>query len=431
MSTKAQPIEPVLLFIFRLFVSLRVVYSVALIVISIAVVQVRLNYGLLLGLLVFSFTLLYLSSGWLQQHMGRFYLPTALVIVTLMLILERAIINWRLALQWEVSPGTPVQMLLSGIVGVEPRSISLDSSWPPMLFVPLVLAAWQYNFRSVIIFTVATTTLYIVLYAAPFRGLDMGMVEFGVGLTGRMIALGIVGYAVASLASALKEQRNTLRETNTQLVNHLTVQEQLATSQERNRLARELHDTLAHSLSATTIQLEASTALWESNPAKARDLLQRALVTTRAGLLETRRALEALRASPLEDLGLLLSLRQLANESAERSGYQLELKLPASLEALPPQMEQTIYRCTQEILSNIARHAAAQYVCFQLKAQNGLVELTISDDGRGFNLDKIDRSKSFGLTGVRERLEMLGGRLEVISQPGHGTTIDLLIGTTS
>ncbi len=184
-------------------------------------------------------------------------------------------------------------------------------------------------------------------------------------------------------------------------------------------------------MSATIIQLEASSALSDTNPEKARDLMQQALQKSRAGLTETRRALEALRASPLEDLGLVLSLRQLASESAERSGYRLELDLPASLNVLPPPAEQMIYRCAQETLANVAHHAAARLVKLRLAQQNGQIELTITDDGRGFHPATIDRGKSFGLMGMYERVEMLGGRLDIASQPGQGTTVYLTLGTST
>jgi signal transduction histidine kinase len=182
-------------------------------------------------------------------------------------------------------------------------------------------------------------------------------------------------------------------------------------------------------LSSIAIQLEAIKTLWDSNPQKARLMLEQSLTTTELGLAETRRALQALRASPLEDLGLAMAIADYAQSAAQRAGLQLELHLPEKIYPLPAAVEQDIYRVAQEAIENAARHAKAQKISISLSQENSKLILTVSDDGQGFNpetqLMKLDASR-LGIRGMRERTEMLGGQLSVKSQVGQGTTIQLV-----
>jgi signal transduction histidine kinase len=223
-----------------------------------------------------------------------------------------------------------------------------------------------------------------------------------------------------------RQQTAALTEANRKLTQYAATTEQLAASQERNRLARELHDTLAHSLSAVTVQLEAVQSLWELNAAEARRILDRALRATRSGLTEARRALQALRASPLEDLGLALAVSDLAKSVAARANLKLDLEVGDHLVNLPLEVEQCIYRAAQEALTNVARHADARSLQVLLKRENGQLTLTVADDGRGFNSVAVERAH-YGLKGLRERAEIFGGRLEVGSQLKHGTTVKLVL----
>jgi signal transduction histidine kinase len=106
----------------------------------------------------------------------------------------------------------------------------------------------------------------------------------------------------------------------------------------------------------------------------------------------------------------------------------LDLKVPDRLENLSPDVEQALYRVAQEALENIAKHAEARNVKMTILQENGTVEMIISDDGRGFEPQSVDLLNRFGLQGIRERAEMLGGDLEVASRPGQGTTIHLIWG---
>ncbi|NIV30629.1 MAG: hypothetical protein GWN58_14360, partial [Anaerolineae bacterium] len=213
------------------------------------------------------------------------------------------------------------------------------------IFVTLVLIAWQYPFRYVLAYVLGVT-LYQAWLTSPAASIPLSADIGWLVLQGAMMLL--VGYVIVQLVSIQREQREALEaayerqgEANVRLQRYAVALEELTISRERNRLARELHDTLAHSLSAVTVQLEAVRSLWEFDSVAAQDMLDKADETARRGLTEARRALRDLRASPLQDLGLVLALRDLANTAAERAGASLALHLPEQrLENLPPDVEQ-------------------------------------------------------------------------------------------
>jgi signal transduction histidine kinase len=144
---------------------------------------------------------------------------------------------------------------------------------------------------------------------------------------------------------------------------------------------------------------------------------------TRQGVQEARRSLHALRASPLEDLGLIQALRQLADSAAEQAGLTLTLDMPDHLQSVRPDIEQHCYRIAEEALTNVVRHANARTLTIRLWQQKGILNLHIKDDGVGF--DPATVNDQHGLQGMRERVVLIGGELELESQPGNGTTLCL------
>jgi signal transduction histidine kinase len=410
---KTTALEPGLYSIFRLFAGLRL--AITLLGLVSYLVLTSLFHDLprepnpvfhWLSLADACLMMAYLSWPGLQQRMGRYFLPVGLAIATLGPILEQAIALRAQAGLAMVDAGSVLQPFL-------------------LLFIPLVLISWQYNFRMVILFSLATGLLDWILLMTTFDVFSLQLLPLVGSLFLRTVTYIVVGYMVVSLMRTQREQRRALAEANRQLTHYAAALEQLATSRERNRLARELHDTLAHSLSGVAVQLEGVKTLWAENPPAAHEMLEHSLAATRSGLTETRRALQALRATPLEDLGLALAIRSLAESMAARNGLAVEVAAPERLENLSPDMEQGIYRVAQEALENVALHAQASRVKVDLSQEEGQVLLAISDDGRGFDPASVDTTGRFGLQGMRERTEMLGGRLEVDSRPGVGTTVRL------
>ncbi len=413
---KTSSLEPGLLSVFRLFTGLRLAFAILGLAAYFIFSGIFPNLPEPPNQAIYWFSLAdsalligYLSWPALRRFLGRAFLPIGLAIATIGPSL----------VQYLELPGQGGQGL-----GETRGALQLFL----LLFIPLILISWQYNFRTVILYTLGTVLLDWFFIAITMNPLTIGLIPLIGILFLRTISYILVGYMVVRLMSTQREQRRALAEANTQLAHYAATLEQLATSRERNRLARELHDTLAHSLSGVAVQLEAVKTLWENNPEAARAMLDHSLATTRNGLTETRRALQALRASPLEDLGLALAIRSLAESVATRNGLALEVEAPERLENLSPDVEQGIYRVAQEALENVALHAQARNVKMRLSQSDGHFALTISDDGRGFEPGNVDLANQFGLQGMRERTEMLGGSLEVDSQPGSGTTIRLTWG---
>lgn len=219
---------------------------------------------------------------------------------------------------------------------------------------------------------------------------------------------------------------------------HTRAATRLATIEERNRLAREIHDTLAQGLAAITLQLEAADALADSRPQRAHEAIQRALVLARNNLEEARRSVMDLRAAPLQDRTLPEALAALTI-SSDPAGQQEHGKprihfvyMPApNFPALPARIEVGLYRIAQEALANAQRHAEAQVIELQLSADKDSIQLVVEDDGCGFDPDVLLQGAGsivgahFGLTGMNERARLLGARICIQSEQGAGTRIDV------
>lgn len=368
----------------------------------------------------------YIWLSWPRRWLGRAFLPVGLV-----LFLANAIIEKQLTLTRLAPPGQQDLIVLLTTLRV----------WLTFQIVVLIVA-WQYPIRYVLI-TGAALTVIDWFLSAPMIPPESPLYPiFLLMIIMRSGTVTLTGVVVGWLLNRERKQRRALTEANRKLALAATTAEQLAVSQERNRVARELHDTLAHSLSGVTVQLEAVDALWEVKPTEARAMASQALHSTRTGLTEARRALQALRASPLDDLGLALAISTLAQDTAARAGLRLDLDVPAHLGDIPPDVEQCVYRVAQEALTNVVRHAHAQSVRVSLKRERGGLQLTVADDGRGFDADaqmsavasgvkpggdSKGNGAHYGLKGLRERAQMIGGALTVDSQPQHGTTLQLTV----
>ena len=296
----------------------------------------------------------------------------------------------------------------------------------PLLVMALVLTAWQYGWRAVIAFSGGMAGLTLGLHLFFFRPGGPSLLPPITVVIMQTISFLVVGYFISTLMRMLQRQQASLAQANAQLTDYAATLEDLTISRERNRMARELHDTLAHTLSALSVQLETTSVYWEVDPATAQRMLATALGVTRDGLQETRRALKSLRASPLDDLGLAQALRQLASEAAARAHLRLCLELPERLPALPATIEQCLYRVAQEATANVAHHANARTLTVQLRVTGGIT-LRVSDDGCGFTPQQAEAAGHFGMAGMRERAQLVGGTVQITSQPGQGTTIQLTI----
>ena len=199
----------------------------------------------------------------------------------------------------------------------------------------------------------------------------------------------------------------------------------LGAAEERNRLAREIHDTLAQGLTAAALQLESADALMGagSNPGRAHDSVLRALSLTKTNLEEARRSVLDLRAAPLEGRPLSEALKVLVGRWERETGIPARIRSVNGGRPLPPRVEAALYRICQEALANVARHARASRATVRLVATPQSVRLAVEDDGRGFDPSEVTPGRH-GLIGMRERAELLGGTFEVESVPGKGTRVE-------
>lgn len=207
----------------------------------------------------------------------------------------------------------------------------------------------------------------------------------------------------------------------------------MALVEERNRLAREVHDTLAQELTGIALQLEAADALLETSPERARARIRQALAGVRESLEEARRSVLDLRAGPLERQALPAALDELARRFAGETGVSVTTNLALDGPRLPARIEEALYRIAQEALVNVRRHAQAANARIELRLDGNQAHLTIADDGRGFDPDEGGQTldpplrHGFGLIGMRERARLLNGAMHICSSGDAGTRIDVVI----
>jgi signal transduction histidine kinase len=358
--------------------------------------------------------LLLLALVWipvLTRRLGPRLLPVIAWLECLHLLTVRAVVvGWLVA---------PAQRDLLGVM--------LLVRFLPHFHAVTLLVAWQYRWRAALSAALAlcvADSVIALLFASAGSLLYPVLLML---LVTRVATVAGAAGGVSWLLERQREQKTRLASANRRLANYAATTEQLAISQERNRLARELLDTLAHSVTAITVQLEAIQALWSTEPESARTMLDSALQTAHSGSREARRALKALRASPLEDAGLCVAIGNLARAAAARGALQLELATPEDWTTTRPDQEQFLYRVAQEAIANVVRHARATELRVVLERGNGSIVLTVGDNGVGFVTGAVNTAAHFGLKGIEERVEMIGGRLIVESGPGSGTTVRVAV----
>jgi signal transduction histidine kinase len=191
-----------------------------------------------------------------------------------------------------------------------------------------------------------------------------------------------------------------------------------AVIEERRRIAREIHDTLAQGFAAIRLQLELAQAQAQSKlPPQARQALDLAYQIAGENLVEARRTMAALK-SPRPDLGAMLSA---ALEGLRRLGQVEIVAMLDPVPALPGEVAHELLRIAQEAMLNAARHSCARVLRVRLTCVPGVVWLAVSDDGKGF--DPASVQAGFGLQGLRERAAAIGASLSITSAPGHGSQV--------
>ncbi|NJM70417.1 MAG: sensor histidine kinase [Scytonema sp. RU_4_4] len=311
---------------------------------------------------------------------------------------------------------------------------------PPLPLIPLLLilvirSCLVFNVTgrllvaglAFMVFTTLIAMWYISLKDVPFLpqkptsgGIQGIFWHFTLNST---LLFGLVLVFVLLLVNALlaeRQSREKLAIAHQQLREYAHRIEDQATLQERNRIAREIHDALGHSLTAQSIQLENALLFLSSNVDKARTFLEEAKQLGSSALREVRQSVATLRRDPLHGKSLESSLALLLADFQRRTNIipECTLSLPRPLSA---EISTTIYRIVQEALTNISKHSGATQVKINLYTTAKSLHLHLYDNGKGFNPNQ--NTTGFGIQGMRERTLTLGGQFHIVSTPKAGCQI--------
>lgn len=285
----------------------------------------------------------------------------------------------------------------------------------------VVLPNWGKIFVPLLLIGVFTWMLSL---AAPLHQSYNAVVSISAAMLFTMIFT-YVAVRESEAREEIERLADQLQGANQLLREYAVQAEELATTKERNRLAREIHDSLGHYLTVINVQLGAAQAVLETDLMKAQDALAKSQKLTQEGLREVRRSVAALRESPIEKRPLIDAITALVTENQE-AGIVTELAVQGESRKLDTRINLTLYRVAQEGLTNARKHARASRIDVTLDfRQETAVSLTISDNGLGS--DQTDGG--FGLLGLRERVQLLGGAMMVETAVRQGFTLHVTLPT--
>lgn len=343
-------------------------------------------------------------------------------------------------------------------------NVNLGLYWALIWWMKKKWNLWLYlGIQTALVFILSSMAAAI----GPLLGLYLGLVGVSVGMLGsvRRIAAGVIGVLAVSAVNYYVITRGTgmawwglaivpttafvviyvvlysrqaaarekaqrllveLETANRRLTEYADRIEDLTLANERQRMARELHDTLAQGLAGLVLQLEAADLhLAGGRPDRAQAIVQQAMTRARAALAESRRAIDGLRKRLPDDLEETIPAEVEHFTSATGVPCPLEISLP---ESLPEAIQELVFRTVAEGLTNIARHAHAHHAQVGIRSDQTSLEIYVTDDGIGFDAAKgLDRMGHYGLTGLRERARQAGGALEIESSAGGGSTLKMRI----
>jgi len=245
---------------------------------------------------------------------------------------------------------------------------------------------------------------------------------------GGYIFFGAFSTAAARAEAARAETQSLLEDlsiAHEKLQAYAAQAEELAVAEERNRLAREMHDTLGHRLTVAIVQLEGAGRLVEKEPQRAQEMLATVKEQMRAALSELRGTVATLREPLLADTSITNALQSLGNTYENATGIEVSMAFAHNIPPLPNEYRVAIYRAAQEALTNVQRHAQATQVKMSLLLNEDEIDLTLQDNGKGLpdNADKL----GFGLRGIKERAAQLNGRMRLEPNPEGGAQICLCL----
>jgi signal transduction histidine kinase len=337
---------------------------------------------------------------------------------------------------WAVKAYFVAQIAIAGVIAY----LSAGNAW--LVLLPLAGQAVVAIPRRAGVALVCVALLLAVLVPVVLEG------RWNMATSAILPFAAAIAFVVAFVQVAAGEQKARtevehlvaeLGQANQRLRAYAVQAEELATVKERNRLAREIHDSLGHYLTTINVQLEAARALLGQADAPAAkpqlgtalNALTRAQTLTREGLTEVRRSVAALRASPTEGRSLAEALVALVEE-CRQAGIATDLVVRGAARPLASPVELTLFRTAQEGLTNVRRHSQAKHAEVLLDYQaTERISLTLSDDGIGMDPggETAQSAASFGLVGLRERVQLLGGQVHIQTAPGQGFRLSVEVPT--
>ncbi len=341
-------------------------------------------------------------------------LPVFLVIIALLAIWYIPLIAYPVS-KWR---DTPIQGLLYFSIGIVLWGILFamneSSTMLIAMFYPVIFSRFPIKWAIAIV--IAQMVSFFVLYLI-FHPSENWLIVLMI-VVGMLIVAIMIGLFISALVSQSIERQRLLDELTQTRTSLLKAEREAGVLAERQRLSRDIHDTLAQQFTSIIMHLSAARL---GNTAEIETSVQQAEQAARDGLAESRRIISNMRPSQLEEASLVESIEKVAVRWSLENKVQVETAVTGSPHALQPNTETALLRITQEALHNIKKHAKASKVAMTLSYMADLIALDIVDDGKGFDTNR--NSRGFGLKTMQERAEALNGTFTVESELGNGTAV--------
>lgn len=322
---------------------------------------------------------------------------------------------------WRIRAYFFVQLALAMLIfRLASPSRSMGTLWL-ILLVPIGQSVLLLSRWGIGLVCLASTTIFTVsLDWFGWRSVVEPVVSFLFAIIFTLVFAQIAVSAERALGD-VERLATELEEANRKLREYAVQAEELAATRERNRLAREIHDSLGHYLTVVNVQIEAARVMLDPDRNRALESLGKAQSLTQDGLNEIRRSVASLRASPLDNKSLTEALRTFVAEN-QAAGIATEMQVLGECRPLSPQAELTLYRAGQEALTNTRKHSKARSTRLLLDFGDAAkVKLSVTDDGAGSD----NSTGGFGLLGLRERAQLLNGAVRVRTAPGKGFHLEI------
>ena len=356
--------------------------------------------------------------------------PGPAILLTILLAIH-VTLHWMVVQIIQVPKRTAMYILGQGLLAFIITYLSHNTGMVFALFMALIgetigfLGITRWGILSTLYYlSLSLTSFIIFLNVADALSLLLTIIPVVIFI-GMYVTLYLRQAEAREKAQALAAE---LESANRQLSEYAARVEDLTIAAERQRMARELHDTLSQGLAGLILQLEATDAhITNNHPEKAKSIISNAMEQARAALSDARRVIDNLRQPSLDDLDS--ALRREISRFTETTGIPCEYRADHSQSAsspdgIPDSVKETVLRAVAEALTNVANHAQARKVAVHVRVEDKSLLVTIRDDGVGFDLSAIP-SGHYGLLGIRERIRLVNGSLEIQSE--NGTTLKIQI----